>query len=533
MAPPIVAQQAQQAQQMQMDQDDYYDNMSVQYDQTPDDVTVASYAEEDVYNQSAPSSQRKRKREPDFGQQQQQQVKTSAIDQAHIIYSDELLDYFMLAQKAQHADRPEPPANFNPDWHIDSDGHTALHWAASMGDLEVMKQLKSFNANIDARNIRGETPLMRAMIFTNCMDKQTCPKVAQELIATVKSQDNNGKTAIHHAADLTQYRTKQHCARYYLDVLLNKVCEVYDPDDVQHILDIQDIEGNTAAHIAANNKARKCLRALMGRGANIEIPNIHGRRVEELIPELNQSRRPVQALSSSPYAPQSHRRNFSYPEPSAPTPQLNLTSVLQNARKESHHSEAAQTLSTKVGPSVNAKLEDLKNSYNQELQERENSEKEARRILAQTQADLAAVQRLIEEFGEGGEDKAGAKNEVSQLSRAQGMVVSLVEQQQAILLSQKVAEFEKMGVNGDDVEMGENGDLETMGRLLDELREQQVKRTKLVGEYIAALADRGVGEKADMYRRLTANCLSVEEKMVDSRIDEILVSLEEENEGLE
>lgn len=375
---------------------------------------------------------------------------------------------------------------------------------------------------------------MRAMVFTNCMDKQSMQKVVHELISTVKSQDNNGMTAIHHAAALTQSRTKQHCARYYLDVILNKVCEVYEPDDVQHILDIQDVDGNTAAHIAAHNKARKCLRALMGRGANCEIPNMQGERVEQLIQDLNQNRRPVHPLSSSPYAPQSHKRNFSYPEPSATTPQLNLTHVLQNARKESHHSEAAQTVSSKVMPMVVAKLHDLQKSFNDELKERENSEKEARRILSQSQAELAGVQRMIEEFGESAEDRTGAKNEINQLSRAQSTVVSLVEQQQAILLSQKVAECEKMEINGDgDVKMdgSDQNDLEAMGQLLDELRAEQVKRTKLVSEYTAALADRGVGEKADKYRKLTAKCLGIEEGAIDEKLDELLTVLEEENDG--
>ena len=533
-APPL---RQQPQQHMPMPQEEYYDNMSVQYerDNTPDDTTVASFMDDDRYDMSAPPSQRKRKRD----------VSGPALshhDQAHLAYSDELLDYFMLAQGAEQATRPEPPPNFDPNWTIDSEGHTALHWAAAMGDLDVMKQLKSFNAQLDARNIRGETPLIRAMLFTNSMDKQSMPRVVHELISTIKCQDNTGQTAFHHAVGLTATRNKHHCARYYLDVLLNKIVEVFDHVEVTAILDVQDVNGNTAAHIAAKNKARKCLRAIMGRGANIELADMEGTRVEQLIQGLNASRRShgnPNGLSSSPYAPQSSRRNFSYPEPAAGTPQLNLTSVLQSARRESHHSEAAQTVSSKVTPLVIQKFQDLAKSFDEELRERENSEKEARRILSQSQAELAAVQRAIEEFGESAEDRTGAKNEVNQLGRAQATVISLVEQQQAILLQLKIAEAEALAEadvgpeNGEQMELDGVDDVEEYCRLLDELRAEQMKRTKLVGEYTAALADRGVGEKADMYRKLTAKCLGLDEQEVDERIDGLLEVLEEENDGAE
>ena len=43
----------------------------------------------------------------------------------------------------QPAIRPDPPTNFQPNWPIDTERHTALHWAAAMGDIDVIKQLKA------------------------------------------------------------------------------------------------------------------------------------------------------------------------------------------------------------------------------------------------------------------------------------------------------------------------------------------------------------------------------------------------------
>jgi transcription factor MBP1 len=254
---------------------DDYDNISAQLnddESMADDVTVASASfmgDDDRYDASVQSTgHRKRKRE-----EQAQQ----SIDQAHMVYSDELLDFFMLTtQAAAITPKPEPPPNYQPDWIIDNEAHTALHWASAMGDVEIMKQLKRFGATLNQPNVKGETPLMRAVLFTNCLDKQSMPSVVKELITTVDSVDYCGATALHHAAASTALRQKHHCARYYLDIIINKMQEVLEPDHVRRILDAQDMNGNTAVHLAAKNKARKCVRALIGRGAATDIVNHEG-----------------------------------------------------------------------------------------------------------------------------------------------------------------------------------------------------------------------------------------------------------------
>ena len=264
---------------------DDYDNISAQLnddDSIPDDTTVASASfmgDDERYDMSQPSTgHRKRKRE---------EQAQNAIEQAHVVYADELLDYFMLSNENSNAQKPEPPLNFQPDWIIDSEGHTSMHWAAAMGDVDVMKQLKRFGANLAAPNGKGETPLMRCVLFTNCLDKQTMPGVVKELIPTIESVDLCNSTALHHAAAVTATRQKHQCARYYLDIILNKMQEIFEPDRVRRILDAQDINGNTAIHIAAQNKARKCVRALMGRGASTDILNNNQVTAEDLIQELN------------------------------------------------------------------------------------------------------------------------------------------------------------------------------------------------------------------------------------------------------
>ncbi|MGZ4059810.1 MAG: hypothetical protein ACXVPU_12310, partial [Bacteroidia bacterium] len=114
--------------------------------------------------------------------------------------------------------------------------------------------------------------------------------------------------------------------------------ETLEPEQVQRIIDARDVEGNTAIHIAAKNKARKCVRALMGRGARTNIPNIDKVTAEELIQELNESRRTERhpQASSSPYGPDS-RSMYEMPEE-------------PHTRAIHHISEAAMSIQGRIAP---------------------------------------------------------------------------------------------------------------------------------------------------------------------------------------
>lgn len=237
------------------------------------------HAEAEISQQSI--NHRKRER-GDAAQTNTQQV--------HMVFADEFLDYFILPHNSGNIPKPEPPPNFEPDWIVDVDGHSAMHWAAAFGDVEIMGILKGYGANFAFRNIRGETPLMRAVLFTNSMDKQTMPTIVSELIDTIDAIDNFQATVLHHTTMTTSSHMRDKCARYYLDIILNKSQETLETVHFQRLLDAQDIHGNTALHIAAKWKARKCIITLIGRGASFDIPNNEGVTAGEVIKVLNQHR---------------------------------------------------------------------------------------------------------------------------------------------------------------------------------------------------------------------------------------------------
>ncbi|KAI0003903.1 ANK-repeat protein MBP1 [Xylariaceae sp. FL0662B] len=484
-------------------------------DDTPDNVTVASasyMAEDDRHDLAHYSTgHRKRKREETI---------QDLTEQQHSVYGDELLDYFLLSRQAAPTFRPEPPPNFQPDWLIDSEKHSALHWASAMGDIDVIKQLKRFGASLGAQNCRGETPFMRSVNFTNCYEKGTFPAVLKELFGTVDARDDSGCTVIHHAAIMKSGRVRSYsCCRYYLDNILNRLQETHDPNSVQLLIDAQDNAGNTALHLAAKTNARKCVRALLGRGASTDIPNAEGIRAEDLIQELNASvtrnnKERAPQRSSSPFAPDS-QRHVSFRD--ALTESVTKLAVTYN-------SEAANTVQNKITPLVLEKFQDLARSYDEEWKEKNVAEVEARLILGNTQNELAAVRQQIAHFEaqlEAPDAAAQATNDAALLHQ---QVLALLANQSRYHAQASVEQALSM-MNGD----GDDGSYEDRLRLARELNDLLTEQRHVEQEFVNALGLAGTGDKIDKYRRLLKQCLDPDAaENLDANLDDLIDMMEEE-----
>jgi hypothetical protein len=443
------------------------------------------------------------------------------IEAQHSLYGDELLDYFLLSRNEQPAVKPDPPANFQPNWSIDADNHTALHWAAAMGDVDVIKQLRRFNASTSVQNKRGETPLMRSLHFTNCYEKQTFPVIVKELFDTVDARDSSGCTVIHHAAVMKNGRAySPSCSRYYLDNILNKLQEALDPSAFQQLIDAQDNDGNTALHLAVQANARKCIRALLGRHASTNIANNEGVRAEDLIMELNATKRERgPQRSSSPFAPDSQRH-------------ASFRDALANERPSSRRpvtfqSAAALSVQSRVTPAIQDKFQELAKTYDAEWHEKDTAEAEAQRILANSQAELHLVRQQIAELEaqlESDEAAAKVKNEAN---LATHQVLSLITHQNRIHVQQAVdADLNKM--NGDDDSTSYEDRLALARHLSSILADQRAAEV----EYVDALSMVGTGDKIEKYRRLLRRCLDPKDgEELDANLDSLIEMMEEDRPG--
>lgn len=207
-------------------------------------------------------------------------------------YSNKLLDYFMAPDDERVPDfLIHPPAGFRINQVIDDEGHTAFHWACSMGILKIIEVLLSIGADITAKNLVGQTPLMRSVMFTNCFDRRTFPRIVELLRETIFYADPQRRTILHHIASTTSSRSKLSSTRYYTEIILAKLSETQPMHELSAFLDRQDVNGDTALHIAARHQARKLCKVLLSYHASSIIQNSSGSTAQEfLVQDANMKR---------------------------------------------------------------------------------------------------------------------------------------------------------------------------------------------------------------------------------------------------
>ncbi|TGZ81578.1 apses-domain-containing protein [Ascodesmis nigricans] len=499
-----------------------------------------------------------------------------------ISYSDELLDYFMN----KDLDVPDfllrTPPDFDVNEVIDTEGHTAIHWAAAMGDLKVIDLLVKSDANICARNKRGETPLMRAVLFTNNYDRRSFPRLVETLRATIFFDDKFGSTVFHHIAATTSSRNKLLAARYYNEVLLQKLSELHSMDEIAQFLDLKDFNGDTALTISARNVAKKCVRTLLGYNASPDIPNNVGETADRLIIATEEQRKhailsgdfshPLRDGSSSPYQPRHHDPHNPNPHHSNTTPsstnpatQAAISYAASSHLPQPHTSEAAISATKKVIPLMAEMLEGLATAYDKELADKDEDHHQAQRLLDSSTEEIdqcrQAAKDTIAPFGSEMEMESQMeklRNEAELLARELQETLERAQRYEICMLVRE-AEREVLGqqptsnviqdplfptpnltppasTNMADPEMtlaqkAEDDELLQKLQYAWEIAERQRKRKELIETIVEACKKSGSGGKMADYRRLIALSCGLMADDVEKLLPEILRDLEQEGEA--
>lgn len=184
------------------------------------------------------------------------------------------------------------------DTPIDNQSHTALHWAATLSRMPLLRALIEAGASPFRVNKAGETALMRACIVTNSMDHNSFPELLDVLGATIDVRDDKGRTVLHHIAVTSAVKGRNSASRYYLESLLEWVVRQGSaPSSQNHpqgsfsapakmgigrfmseIVNAQDSSGDTALNIAARIGNRSIVSQLLEVGADPNIANRAGLR---------------------------------------------------------------------------------------------------------------------------------------------------------------------------------------------------------------------------------------------------------------
>ncbi|KKY31621.1 putative ank-repeat protein mbp1 [Diaporthe ampelina] len=475
------------------------DRSSVAFrDDTPDDQTVASgsYMAEDDADRM--------------------------ILHRHTMYGEALLDYYALDMRDSSAPRPEPPTNFRPDFPIDKHQNTALHWASAMGDIDGVKHMKRFGPSLGARNMRGETPMMHAVNFTNAFDKQTFPAIMEELRESIAERDLSGRTVLHHAVSHAVSVKYRRPARYYVETILGKLQDTHESAFVEQLVNSQDVNGDTAIHLAAENKNTKIIRSLLGRGASTSIRNNKGMHAEEMIRELNEGIRSRSAMpppSSSPFAP--------------PLRRPSVSDALQDMWKNAEfRSEAAKAVQKRIAPSILQKSRHLAQIFEDEWQEKDEAEQEVRQILENTQEEaVAQMEELRRHESMLEPDEVGAKT-TAEAAQLRTQVTSMLKYQNRIAVQGKVHTELSMQVNGNSQGASSEASIvddetdrrQLASELLGRIRDLRTLEEDLVD----ATGLKGMGQAIENYRYLLQLCLGQQAPGLDDNLDNMIREIQYE-----
>lgn len=478
--------------------------------------------------QAAPES------ESDGGFDTSEDEPMDAVDDS---YSAKLLDYFIRAGE-ETTEIPDflvhPPRGFNVNNVIDDEGHTAFHWACAMGDLRIVDVLLSIGADIAAVNNNGETPLIRAVTFTNNYDRNTFPRLVEILHDTTFYEDQDKRTVLHHIAATTSSKSKLKAAKYYLDTLLATLGG--QPLD-SFINRADSPNGDTALHITARNGAVKCNRILLQYGANQMLRNNSGRTAQEYMSEHAIQKQHQLSFTShyngnSTGTPGQHRDSVRTPPPltiiqhQPVITRFEDNAVVANEDFMLNGLDLPSTIINKIRPQLDQTLSELSKSYLVELKEKNSDWEQMNQLLEKVNKDIMTTKNDIEQqelrLGSLAQSEQTLEQLTSDLDSRFERLRAFIERTQSRDLA-RLVEKEESNI---EIKQDEE-DPKEVEEVAAELSALQEQRVELVDEVLKLYANAGAGSRMRDYRRLLSLSCGVGVEEIDELIDGISQALRE------
>lgn len=213
-----------------------------------------------------------------------------------------LIELFMDPLQTDFSNHPafERLAGEDLDIPMDVTAHTALHWAATLARISLLRALIFKGASIYRVNVGGETALIRAAFTTNNLDNGSFPYLLELLGPTIEMRDGRGRTLLHHIAVSSAVHKKGPACKYYLESLLEFVVRQGSAPSSQvnsfngdlglapprpraiglarfmtDMVNATDRAGDTALNLVARIGNKSIIQQLLEVGASPIIPN-HG-----------------------------------------------------------------------------------------------------------------------------------------------------------------------------------------------------------------------------------------------------------------
>ena len=216
---------------------------------------------------------------------------------------EHLLDLFIDPTRTDFEDHPAflTLSGEEFEYPIDGSCNTALHWAATLARIPLVKKLLQKGFNMHRTNSGGETALVAACQARNNLDQSSFPELLELLGPSIEVRDGRGRTLLHHIAVSSAMKGRAAVGRYYLESLLEYVVRQGSAASSQEVgmsfsmegasakvppmtlarfmtevVNAQDKSGDTALNLAARTSTTSIIDQLIEVGADPHISNRGG-----------------------------------------------------------------------------------------------------------------------------------------------------------------------------------------------------------------------------------------------------------------
>lgn len=441
-------------------------------------------------------------------------------------YAQRLLHYFMSSKNSLPSLLTQPPADLDFNVIIDDEGHTSLHWAAAMARIKIVKVLIENGADLYRVNYKGQTALMRSVLFSNNFDNKTFESLLDLLRTTIFNIDKKDQTVFHHTAAMSDWKGKIYASRYYMECLINKLKN--NQSELISILNVQDTNGDTALTIAAKIGNRRLIKLMIDAGASTEIANEDGMTPKDYFGEMEKNITARPSISSPPPL-----TSFSN-EAGGNTINEADTRELLKSRVEAMFNNVANDPSN--APPISEFFDDFAERYEKDLVSKEKllqkkkielslytkRLEETKKILTsasctEDDAEVAAIMQKVETHGKALESKLRRWLQFSQKENLK------------ILQEQYSKEEERDNINDKPPSPPISNTVQELQesaiKLKDELTQLQKARKRHV-ETLIEIRCRLPPKKYQDYKRLISTCCNVAYENVDDMLTPLLESFD-------
>lgn len=471
--------------------------------------------------------------EPVISEKQEQMIEEEEIMSGDSIpdyemsekpYAQKLLQYFMSSKSGISSLLLHPPRDLDINVIIDDEGHTSLHWAAAMARIKVVKLMIDHGADMYRVNYKGQTALMRSVLFTNNFESKTFDALLTLLRTTVFNIDKKDQTVFHHIATTSAWRGKIHASRYYMECLIAKL--ITNRSELISILNVQDAYGDTALTIAARSGNKRLVKMLIDAGASTEISNEEGMTSRDYFHEIEKN--PTSLEHGSPHpggSPISENSESLMTE-------MDTREILRNKIEAMFQ---VVTSNTGTVPPISEVFDNFAKSYDKDLNTRE-------MVLQKKRIELDLYTKRLEETRRvQASIQLGTENEqvenVIRQAEEEGLVMEKKLKQWLQFSQKKTLEILQEFYQKEN---GEKPPSPPHVYSLDELKETKEELQKELKDLQAARKDhvkrlvqlhaRIPPKKYQDYKRLISTCCNVAYENVDLMLSPLLDSFNEATE---